>query len=216
MTLSDAPSAIPILSFPPPAQAIAEAARALAEGKLIGLATETVFGIAADAAQASAVDALFEAKGRNLNQPLQLLVPDLAIAELIGQFSESARKLAREFWPGPLTLVVPVRHDAIGMLAPRMLAGGENIGIRIPNHPVPLALLHAYGAPVAASSANRSGQPPAHSAREAADALGDHLSLILDGPCEPESLASTVIDVTHSPPRILRMGALGEQLGKAL
>ena len=212
MTFTDAPPTSRILTYPPKAEAIAEAAQALAEGQLIALATETVFGIAADAANSEAVAALYEAKGRDMAVPLQILVPDLAIAEVIGHFSDAARRLAARFWPGPLTLVVPLRHDARALLAAEICGdqtGPEyTIGIRMPAHPVPQALLHAYGAPLAASSANRSGQPAALSARETDDVLGSALACILDGPCDPAGLASTVVDTTHSPVRILREGAI--------
>jgi L-threonylcarbamoyladenylate synthase len=207
---SDTPATVPILTYPPKTEAIALAAQALHDGAIIGLATETVFGVVADAAQSGAVQALYAAKGRNEAVPLQILVPDRAIAEELGHFSEAAYRLAARYWPGPLTLVVPLRRSARELLAPEIFGTQEElkIGIRVPAHPVPQALLRAYGAPLAASSANLSGEPAAKTAHEADAALGTALACILDGPCDPTSLASSVVDASTTPVRVLREGAL--------
>lgn len=199
-----------IHSFPPSAEALHDACTILTQGGLIALATETVFGVAADAGNAGAIAALYAAKGRAETVPLQVLVPDLAAAETLGEFSETARALATRFWPGALTLVVPLRSSARAMLASNLLAGGDQIGIRIPDHPTAQALLRAYGKPVAASSANRSGEPPAHTAQGVRQALGN--ILVLDGPCDPIAAASSVVRCHGKQIEILRYGSVSAQI----
>ena len=195
-----------IHSFPLQSDALDAAVAALRAGTLVVVATETVFGVVADASNADAVAALYAAKGRAATVPLQILVPDAAAACAIGQWNGMADRLAQAFWPGPLTLVVPLLAEAEAMIAENVLAGGETIGIRVPNHPSVQALLAVFGAPLAASSANRSGEPPAHNAAEAVAALGVAVACVLDGPCDANAQASTVVDVTRTPPQVLRQG----------
>ncbi len=135
---------------------IAIAARLILAGEPVAVATETVYGLAADATNAAAVARIYEAKGRPSFNPLIVHVPDLAAAERIGEFGEQALSLADEHWPGPLTLVVPLRAGAgIASLA---TAGLPTIGLRVPAHPAMQALLKATGRPLAAPSANASGR----------------------------------------------------------
>ncbi len=171
----------------------------------MGVATETVFGLVADAENPAAIAALYTAKGRAAAVPLQVLVADVAAAETLGMFGHTARALAEAFWPGGLTLVVPMHKDA--PIAANALAGGATLGIRVPDHPAAQALLRAYDRPLAASSANRSGHPPAQSATQAAQALPD-LEMILDGLCNGNGAASTVVFCEGSDLRILREGTL--------
>src|SRR5207237_308642 len=130
--------------------AIAEAARLILAGEPVAVATETVYGLAADATNAEAVARIYEAKGRPAFNPLIVHVPDLASAERIGEFSGEARALAEEYWPGPLTLVVPLREGA--GIASIVTAGLANVGLRVPAHPAMQALLRAVDRPLAAPS----------------------------------------------------------------
>ena len=135
--------------------AIAEAARLILAGEPVAVPTETVYGLAADATNAEAVARIYEAKGRPSFNPLIVHVPDLVAAEAIGQFDDAALTLAERHWPGPLTLVVPLREGA--NIASIVTAGLPTIGLRVPAHPAMQALLRAVGRPLAAPSANASG-----------------------------------------------------------
>src|SRR5580765_3875294 len=137
-------------------KAIADAARLILAGEPVAVATETVYGLAADATNAEAVARIYAAKGRPSFNPLIVHVPSLAEAEKIGRFSDEARILAETHWPGPLTLVVPLRDDAA--IASIVTAGLATIALRVPAHPAMQALLKAVGRPLAAPSANASGQ----------------------------------------------------------
>src|SRR4051794_15406104 len=136
-------------------KAIAEAAELIVAGKPVAVATETVYGLAADATNAAAIAGIYEAKGRPAFNPLIVHVPDLASAERSGEFSTAARELAEEHWPGPLTLVVPLRSG--GDIASIATAGLATVGLRVPAHPAMQALLRSVGRPLAAPSANASG-----------------------------------------------------------
>ncbi|MFL6776477.1 MAG: L-threonylcarbamoyladenylate synthase, partial [Sphingomicrobium sp.] len=134
---------------------IAQAARLILAGEPVAIPTETVYGLAADATNAKAVARIYEAKRRPSFNPLIVHVPDLASAERIGRFEPPARNLAERYWPGPLTLVVPLRDHA--GIAPVVTAGLATVGLRVPAHPAMQALLRATGRPLAAPSANSSG-----------------------------------------------------------
>ena len=136
-------------------EAIAEAARLLLAGEPVAVPTETVYGLAADATSAQAIARVYEAKGRPSFNPLIVHVIDIAAAERIGVFEEAARALAEQHWPGPLTLVVPLREG--GPIASIATAGLATIGLRVPSHPAMRALLAATRRPLAAPSANASG-----------------------------------------------------------
>jgi L-threonylcarbamoyladenylate synthase len=186
------------------AAAVAEAARLLRDGGLVAFPTETVYGLGADALAANAVARIFAAKGRPASNPLIVHVADVAAArELAREWPAVAETLAARFWPGPLTLVVP----KAGVVPDIVTAGGATVGLRVPSHPVALALLRAAGVPVAAPSANRSEEVSPTTAAHVAESLrGARVDLILDaGPTEI-GLESTVVDCTVSPPRLLRPG----------
>ena len=186
--------------------AIAEAARLIADGLPVAVATETVYGLAADATNAEAVARIYEAKGRPSFNPLIVHVPDLAAAERIGEFSAAARKLAEQYWPGPLTLVVPLRENAT--VAALVTAGLSTIAIRVPAHPAMQALLRANGRPLAAPSANASGSISPTRAEHVRKTLGGRIPLIVDaGPTE-RGLESTIVAATGSQVRLLRRGPL--------
>jgi L-threonylcarbamoyladenylate synthase len=187
-------------------EAIERAARLLRAGELVAFPTETVYGLGADARDGRAVARIFEAKGRPRFNPLIVHVTDLAEAERIALVGDAARALAQRFWPGPLTLVMRARPGSgISELA---TAGLDTIAVRVPSHPIALALLSASGLPIAAPSANISGHvSPTLAAHVAAD-LGDKVSLILDGgPCR-YGLESTIVDASEEKLVLLRAGAV--------
>lgn len=179
----------------PSAVALAEAARALARGALVVMPTETVYGLAGDTRLPGVVEKIYAAKGRPESKPLVLLAADKAAVKRAGAvFSAAADRLARRFWPGPLTLVLP--------------AGNGELGFRVPDHPVARALLRQAGGWLAVTSANRSGCPPATTAREVADGLGRSVTVILDAGPSPGGVPSTVVRVVGRKPEILRAGAV--------
>jgi L-threonylcarbamoyladenylate synthase len=189
----------------PDPTAIAEAARVLRAGGLVAMPTETVYGLAARALDAAALARVYDAKGRPPHHPLIAHVEGEAQARALAEpWPERAARLARAFWPGPLTVVV--------MRAPRVPAevagGGASIAVRAPAHAVALALIAALGEPVAAPSANRFQGLSPTTAEHVVKQLGDAVDLVLDaGPCEA-GIESTVVDVRSERPRVLRPGAL--------
>jgi L-threonylcarbamoyladenylate synthase len=198
------PEATRILPFSD--EAIEEAARLIGEGYPVAIATETVYGLAADATNPEAVARIYEAKGRPSFNPLIVHVPDLATAERIGEFSDEARALARRCWPGPLTLVVPLRNDA--GIASLITAGLSTIALRVPAHPAVQALLRRTGRPLAAPSANASGRISPTKAEHVLQSLDGRILLIVDaGPTE-RGLESTIVGVTDGRVRLLRRGPI--------
>jgi L-threonylcarbamoyladenylate synthase len=183
--------------------ALEEAAALLRAGKLVAFPTETVYGLGANALDAAAVRGIYEAKGRPAINPLIVHIHDIAAArDLATEWTPLADTLAREFWPGPLTLVVR-RRDAIPDI---VTAGGTTVGLRMPAHPVALALLEAAQLPIAAPSANLANQVSPTTAQHVASGLADRVDLILDGGPTTVGIESTVVDATGTTPRILRPG----------
>ncbi|MEO5641195.1 MAG: L-threonylcarbamoyladenylate synthase [Sphingomicrobium sp.] len=194
------------LILPATPDAIARAAQHIGAGQPVAVPTETVYGLAADATNAEAVARIYAVKGRPSFNPLIVHVLDLAAAERIGAFDGAARALAEQHWPGPLTLVVPLRPDSD--IAALVTAGLATIALRVPAHPVMRALLEASGKPLAAPSANASGRISATRASHVAASLGDNIDLILDGgPCE-RGIESTIVAATGGPLRLLRRGPI--------
>lgn len=193
-------------TLPPSQEAIARAAETLRAGGLVAMPTETVYGLAANAADAEAVARLYSAKGRPRFNPLIAHVASLEMAEGQGSFSQKALDLVEAFWPGPLTLVVDV--SARGTVADLARAGLPSLALRMPNHPVAQSLLEAFGGPLVAPSANPSGKiSPTRAAHVAAD-MNDKVDLILDGgPCT-SGLESTIVDARSDRPALLRPGSL--------
>lgn len=185
---------------------VEQAATCLRRGELILLATETVYGLGADAANPDAVAAIFEAKGRPRFNPLISHVSDAASAEEIGVFEPQARALAEAFWPGPLTLVTPVRNaDRVCDLA---RAGLDSVAIRVPGHAKARAVLAAFGGPVVAPSANRSGRPSPTTFADAVEETGFAVGAAIDGgPCIV-GLESTVVSVLGGQMSLLRPGSV--------
>ena len=184
--------------------AIGEAARLILAGEPVAVPTETVYGLAADATNAEAVARIYEAKGRPSFNPLIVHVPDLAAAEAIGDFNDVARKLAEAHWPGPLTLVVPLRPDAA--VASLVTAGLPTIALRVPAHPAMQALLRAVGRPLAAPSANASGRISPTRAGHVLASLDGRIPLVMDGGPTERGIESTIVAATGGPWRLLRRG----------
>jgi L-threonylcarbamoyladenylate synthase len=185
-------------------KSIAEATRLILAGEPVAVPTETVYGLAADATNPKAVAQIYEAKGRPSFNPLIVHVSDVAGAQRIGHLNEQARRLANEHWPGPLTLVVPLREDS--GIASIVTAGLATIGIRVPAHPATQALLRAAGRPLAAPSANASGSISPTRAEHVLKSLGGRIPLIIDGGATQKGLESTIVAATGGPLRLLRPG----------
>jgi L-threonylcarbamoyladenylate synthase len=189
-----------------------EAAEALRQGALVILPTETVYGLAADAANGEAVARIFEAKGRPRFNPLIAHVADLEAAKAIAEFDERALALGGGFWPGPLTIVAPFKAGVSDLAR----AGLDTVAVRVPAHPVARAVLAAFGGPVAAPSANRSGRPSPTTFAAAFAETGSAAAVAVDGgPCAV-GLESTVISLLDGPPRLLRPGAVTRSQIEAL
>jgi L-threonylcarbamoyladenylate synthase len=185
---------------------IAEATRLILAGQPVAVPTETVYGLAADATNAEAVARIYEAKGRPSFNPLIVHVPDLAAAQRLGDFIDEALALAQKHWPGPLTLVVPVRSDA--PIASLVTAGLASVGIRVPDHPAMQALLRALGRPLAAPSANASGSISPTRAEHVLKSLGARIPLIIDGGPTKRGIESTIVAATGGRLRLLRRGPI--------
>ena len=185
---------------------IAEAAQLILAGKPVAVATETVYGLAADATNAEAVARIYEAKGRPGFNPLIVHVPDLAAAEQIGMFDDRAGELATEHWPGPLTLVVPLREKSA--IASLVTAGLQTIGLRVPAHPAMQALLRMVKRPLAAPSANASGSISPTRAEHVLKSLSGRIPLIVDSGPTQRGLESTIVAATGGPLRLLRPGPI--------
>lgn len=189
-------------------------AAALRRGELVAIPTETVYGLAAHALDAKACRAIFQAKRRPANDPLIVHVLDLAHAEKLADFNPAARRLARRFWPGPLTLVLPKKGVVPGIVT----SGGPTVAIRAPAHPLARRLLRLARIPLAAPSANLFGYISPTTADHVREGLGARIPHILDGGACAVGVESTVLDMTHpKKPRVLRPGAVtAAQLGKVL
>jgi L-threonylcarbamoyladenylate synthase len=188
------------------APAITAAADILRRGGLVAFPTETVYGLGADAGNDRAVASIFEAKGRPRFNPLIVHVADMAAAEAFAVFNPLARQLATGFWPGALTLVLPRRPAA--QLSLLVSAGLDTVAIRVPSHPLAHKLIAAAGRPIAAPSANASGQVSPTTAAHVAQSLGDKVDLILDGGSTAHGIESTVIGFEGDTPTMLRPGAV--------
>jgi len=184
----------------------------LQKGGVIAFPTDTVYGLGADAINATAVERIYEVKNRPKHQQLPLLIADVErLITLADPIPEIAWFLARRFWPGGLTLVLPKTNSL-----PVYLAPGSTIAVRIPNHPVCLALIQHLGNPLIGTSANISGQPAALTAEEVGQQLGGKIDFIINGGKCPGGKESTVVDVTRESPIILRQGIIpSEEIDRA-
>jgi L-threonylcarbamoyladenylate synthase len=180
-----------------------KAADLIRRGGLVAFPTETVYGLGANALDKAAVNRIFVAKGRPPNNPVIVHIDRAASALLVAAtWPDTAELLARKFWPGPLTLVLPKKPAVPDIVT----AGASTVAIRVPAHPVALRLLQLAAVPIAAPSANRSGQLSPTTADHVAQALGGRIDMILDGGPTQVGLESTVLSLANSPPRLLRPG----------
>jgi len=185
--------------------AVREAVTRLRAGQVVALPTETVYGLAANALDAAAVAKIYEVKGRPAHNPIIVHVAGLEMARAaVTAWPEAAERLARAFWPGPLTLVLPRAAGIPDLVS----AGGATVGVRWPAHPFMQAVIRECGFPLAAPSANLSNQISPTNAEHVRGQLGDKISLIVDGGQSQVGIESTVLDLTTMPARILRPGMI--------
>ncbi len=188
-------------------QQIQTAADILKNGGVVGIPTETVYGLAADALNGAAVAKIFQAKGRPMDNPLIVHIADFADIgrfRLVREVPESAKALAKAFWPGPLTMIMK-RTDAV---PPEVSAGLDTVAIRFPAHPVAQAIIRAADTPLAAPSANLSGSPSPTTARHVLNDMNGKIDAVLDGGASEVGVESTVITLAEGVPRVLRPGGV--------
>ena len=187
---------------------ITEAAELIRQGALVAVPTETVYGLAGSGFNESAVERIYEVKGRPEVKPLSLMVPGPeAFEKCCTEVPQAARVLAERFWPGPLTIVLPAREEIPSVV----LAGGHTVGLRCPDHPLTLRLLRECALPLAAPSANPSGEPSPKTAQQVLGYFDGKIEAVIDGGECGIGRESTIIDLTRAPYRILRQGALPER-----
>lgn len=193
-------------ALPPALQEQLQAAIAvLRNGGVVAVPTDTLYGLAADFTSASAVRRVIEIKGRPEEMGMPLLLSDAADLSLVAiDLPKAAWTLAHRFWPGALTLVVP-RSPAVSDL---VTGGRDTVAVRVPNHPVPIAIARGLGRPITGTSANRSGQPPCQISGDVRLHLGNAVDMILEGGDTPQGIQSTIVDLTGPVPRVLRQGAV--------
>lgn len=194
-------------------ETLARATRVLRDGGLIGMPTETVYGLAADAANGTAVARIYDAKGRPSFNPLIAHVCDLDMAQREGVFRPEALALAEQHWPGPLTLVVDVA--ATGTVSDLARAGLKSIALRMPAHPIALKLIETYGRPLVAPSANPSGRISPTTVDHVLADMADAIDLIFDGGPSTAGVESTIIDARGPRPALLRPGSMDPALIEA-
>jgi L-threonylcarbamoyladenylate synthase len=194
-------------------QDLDQAAKLIRAGRLVAFPTETVYGLGANALDTEAVARIYEAKGRPWASPLIVHVADEAMARtMTAEWPDAAHRLAERFWPGPLTIIV---HKAT-IVPDLVTAGLASVGVRVPSHPVALALIRHAGVPIAAPSANRFGEISPTTAEHVRASLGDRVDLILDAGPSEVGIESTVVSLRRTPPAILRPGMItAEQLAAA-
>ena len=200
--------------LPASEEAIAKGAQLLCAGRLVVFPTDTVYGVGTDLANETAVDDLFEAKGRSVEKAIPLLIASPDYLALVAEsVSSAALRLTARYWPGGLTIIV--RKNA---RVPDIVTGGKpTVAVRMPDHPVAIRLIAAAGGAIAATSANKSGEPSPVTAQEAAAQLDGRVDLIIDGGRSPGRIASSIVDLTSAAPRLLRAGAIPlEELEEAM
>lgn len=189
-------------------EAIERAGEVIRGGGLVAFPTETVYGLAADVFNEQAVARVFEVKVRPANNPLPIQIASKDdLPRLVSEVPPIAERLMEEFWPGPLTLVMQASSDVSELVT----AGTGKVGIRMPDHRIALALIRAAGTPMVAPSANTSGKPPPTTAGEVLKYLDGKIEIILDSGPTRLKVSSTVVDVTETPPRVLREGSISEE-----
>ena len=184
------------------------AAGIIENGGLVGVPTETVYGLAANGLDETAVVKIYEVKGRPETKPISLLVSGMSdVEKFCRDIPQAAYRLAEKFWPGPLTMVLLKRDNVPSVVT----AGGDTVGVRCPDHPRTLKLIACSGRPLAAPSANLSGQPSPKAAADVLKVFDGKIEAVIDGgPCAV-GVESTILDLTSQPPRILRQGGLARE-----
>ncbi|MXY28386.1 threonylcarbamoyl-AMP synthase [Candidatus Poribacteria bacterium] len=184
-----------------------EAVQCLKSGGIIAIPTDTVYGLAADPFNPDAVQRLYTVKGRPDGKPIPLVLSSVADVHRVSQnLPEFYFHLTDRFWPGGLTIVIEAKD-----LLPVLTAGGNTVGVRIPDNPLLLQILRTFGGPAAITSANLSGEPPATSPEEIGEELASRIDMIVDGGKTPGPVPSTVYDISVSPPVIRRHGVISEE-----
>jgi L-threonylcarbamoyladenylate synthase len=183
---------------------IARAAAVLARGGVVAYPTDTLYGLAVDPRRDDAVARLYEAKGRGPSIAVPLIAASIEQAHEAAMFGEHEIRLAHRFWPGPLTIVMPARHG----LAGAVLGGGTTVALRVPSHTIARALAATFGFCITATSANRSGHPPAPTGAAVAAALDETIDLLLDGGAVVGGVPSTIVEIASTGPRLIRAGAV--------
>jgi L-threonylcarbamoyladenylate synthase len=207
------PEVLKVSATTPDPRVIEQAAVVIRSGGLVAFPTETVYGLGADGLDEAAVRRIFAAKGRPEAKGLILHLSEPAQAQEVAEVSPVAERLMAAFFPGPLTLVLPARP----VVPPATTGGGSTVAVRMPDHAVARALIAAAGRPIAAPSANPSGLPPPRTAEEVLAGLNGRFDLLLDAGPTPVGTPSTVLELTQTPPRILRLGAVaGEEIERII
>lgn len=186
------------------------AVKLLQQGECVAIPTETVYGLAADASNPTAIKKIFKLKGRPINHPLILHISNLKeLHDWVENISDTAQKLMKAFWPGPMTLVFAVKKNKLKSKTIKIITGGQNtIAIRMPSHPIARKLLKSFGGPLVAPSANKFGHVSPTNMEHVKSEFGNKLKLILDGGSSTLGIESSIIDITTSPARLLRPGPL--------
>lgn len=201
---------VKISSDDPEPSLVRYAADQIRAGQVLGMPTDTFYGLAADPFNLRAVDRVYEIKSRSRHKPLSLLIEDVEQAEELAKpLPKEFRALAKKFWPGPLTLIV----KAASRLPLKVTANTGNVALRIPNAKIPLAVVKAAGIPITATSANLSGASECTSAEAVREQLGVRIPIIVDGGISPREVASTIVDLTDEEARwkVIREGAIPSQ-----
>jgi L-threonylcarbamoyladenylate synthase len=188
----------------PDVAAMADVVDILRSGGVVAYPTDTMYGLAVDPRNDAAVEHLFEVKARDRTAAVALIAGDVAQAQEAGMFGASELVLARAFWPGPLTIVVPASRR----LSPSLTGGLQTVGVRVPAHAVAQALASAFAACITATSANLSGRPPALTADEVAAALGSRVEAVIDAGPAPGGAPSTIVEIVNHRPVLRRSGAI--------
>ncbi len=194
----------------PEASLVKYAAEQIKSGQVLGMPTDTFYGLAADPLNLRAVERVYEIKSRSRHKPLSLLIESVDQAEELARpLPEEFYKLARRFWPGPLTIIV----RAASRLPLKVTANTGNVALRVPSAAIPLAVIQAAGIPITATSANLSGANECTTAEQVRDQLQDRISIIVDGGASPREVASTIVDLSDQEARwrVLREGAIPAQ-----
>ena len=185
-------------------ESIDRAVEVLRNGGVVAYPTDTLYGLAVDPRSAAAVARLFALKGRDASSAIPLIAGSLEQARDAGEFSDEHLRLAKSFWPGPLTIVLP----AAAVIARQLLGAGSTVALRVPAHPTAQALAGRHGFCITSTSANRSGEPAATTAQQVSNELMTGIDLVLDGGPSPGGEPSTIVDVTGDRPRLVRAGAI--------